>query len=58
MKGACHRDGATAQGRAPGTEFPYFFNVNISLSMHDIHLKLYICIKNIAVEGTMSQIFY
>ena len=26
--------------------------------MHDPHLKSYICIENIAVEGTISQIFY
>ena len=26
--------------------------------MHDPHLKFYICIKNIAVDGTVSQIFY
>ena len=35
----------------------YFLNVDISLIMHDSHLKLYICIENIAVEGTVSQIF-
>ena len=35
----------------------YFLNVNISVIMHDTHLKLYICIENIAVEGTVSQIF-
>ena len=35
----------------------YFLNVNISLTMHDPHLKLYICIDNIAVERTVSQIF-
>ena len=34
----------------------YFLKVHISLSMHDPHLKLYICIGNIAVEGTVSQI--
>ena len=36
----------------------YILNVDISLIMHDTHLKLYICIRNIAVEGTVSQIFY
>ena len=25
--------------------------------MHDPHFKFYICIENIAVEGTVSQIF-
>ena len=29
--------------------------VDISLIMHDTHLQLYIGIKNIAVEGTVSQ---
>ena len=36
----------------------YFLNVDISFIMHDTHLKLYICIENIAVEGTVSQIFF
>ena len=36
----------------------YFLNVDISLSMRDPHLKLYMSIKNIALEGTVSQIFY
>ena len=36
----------------------YFLNVDISLIMPDPHFKLYITIKNIALEGTMSQIFY
>ena len=35
----------------------YFLNVDISLIMHDPNLKLYICIENITVEGTVSQIF-
>ena len=35
----------------------YFLNVNISLTMHDLSLKLHISIKNIAMEGTVSQIF-
>ena len=30
----------------------YFLNVDISLNMHDPNLKLYMCIKNIVVEGT------
>ena len=34
----------------------YFFNVDISLPMHDLNLKLYRCIQNIAMEGTVSQI--
>ena len=34
----------------------YFLNVDISLIMHDPHLKFYICITNIVVEGTVSQI--
>ena len=36
----------------------YFFNVNISVTMHDLNLKLYRCIEYITVEGTMCQIFY
>ena len=36
----------------------YFLNVDISLTRSDTNLKLYPCIKNIAVEGTVSQIFY
>ena len=36
----------------------YFLNVDISLIMYDPHLKLYICIENIALEGTVSQICY
>ena len=36
----------------------YFLNVDISLVMHDPHFKFYICIENIAVEGTVSQILY
>ena len=35
----------------------YFLNVDISLINNAPHLKLYMCIKNIAVEGTVSQIF-
>ena len=36
----------------------YFLNVDISLTMHDPGLKLHICIQNIVMEGTMSQIFF
>ena len=36
----------------------YFLNVDISINMHDLSLKLYRCIKHIAVEGTVSQNFY
>ena len=35
----------------------YFLKVEISLIMHDSYLKLNICIANIAVEGTVSQMF-
>ena len=35
----------------------YFFNVDTSLNMHDINLKLHICVKSIVVEGTVSQKF-
>ena len=31
--------------------------MDISLIMHDQHLKLDICVDNIAVEGTESKIF-
>ena len=34
----------------------YFLNVDISFTMHDPNLKLRMCIKNIVVEGTVSQI--
>ena len=36
----------------------YFLKVHISLSLHGPHLKPYICIGNIGVEGTVSQIVY
>ena len=36
----------------------YFLNVDISLTMHDLNLKLHICIQNIVMEGTVSQIFF
>ena len=35
----------------------YFLNVDISLIIHDPSLILFICIDNIVVEGTVSQIF-
>ena len=35
----------------------YFLNVDISVTMHDLYLKLYRCIEYIAVEETVSQIF-
>ena len=35
----------------------YFLNVHISVTMHNLYLKLYRCIEHIAVEGTVSQIF-
>ena len=34
----------------------YFLNVHISVTMHNLYLKLHRCIEYIAVEGTMSQI--
>ena len=35
----------------------YFLKVDISFIMHNPYLKIYICIQNIAVEGTVSQNF-
>ena len=35
----------------------YFLNVYIFLNMLDLNLTLHKCIQNIAVEGTVSQIF-
>ena len=35
----------------------YFLNVDIFFIMHDSNLKLRMCIKNIVVERTVSQIF-
>ena len=35
----------------------YFLNVDISVTMHDLYLRLYRCIEYISVEGTMSQNF-
>ena len=36
----------------------YFLNVDISINMHDLSLKLYTCIQYIAVEGTVSEFLY
>ena len=35
----------------------YFLNVDISVTMHDLYLKLYRCIEYILFEGNVSQIF-
>ena len=35
----------------------YFLNVDISFTVHDPNLKLKMCIENIVIEGTVSQIF-
>ena len=35
----------------------YFLNVDISFNMHDPNLKLKMCIKNIVIQRTVSQIF-
>ena len=35
----------------------YFLNMDSSFTMHDPNLKLKMCIKNIVVEGSVSQIF-
>ena len=35
----------------------YFLNVDISLTIHDPTLKLYMCTENIVREGPVSQIF-
>ena len=35
----------------------YFLKVDISLTMHDLNLKLHICVQDIVMEGTVSQIF-
>ena len=34
----------------------YFLNVDISLTMYNLDLKLYRCIADIAIEGIVSQI--
>ena len=36
----------------------YFLKVDISLTMHDLNLKLHICVQNMVMEGTVSQIFF
>ena len=35
----------------------YFLKVHISLVRYNPNLKFYIYVKNVAVEGTVSQIF-
>ena len=35
----------------------YFFNLDISLTIHDLNLKVFIHIDNIFFERTVSQIF-
>ena len=35
----------------------YFLKIDISLTMHDLNLKLHICVQDIVMEGTVSQIF-
>ena len=35
----------------------YSLNVDISLTMHDPSLKLYMCTKNIVIKGIVPQIF-
>ena len=35
----------------------YFLKVDISLTMHDLNLKLHICVQDIVIERTVSQIF-
>ena len=35
----------------------YFLKVDISLTMHDLNLKFHICVQDIVMEGTVSQIF-
>ena len=36
----------------------YFLIAHISLNIYIIYLKLLVLMKNIAIEGTVSQIFY
>ena len=33
----------------------YFLNIDISLDINDVNLKLYMCVNNIHLEGTVSQ---
>ena len=35
----------------------YVLKVDISLTMHDLNLKLHICVQDIVMEGTVSQTF-
>ena len=35
----------------------YLLNLDISLTMQDLSLKRHICIQDIAVAGTVSQVF-
>ena len=35
-----------------------FLDVDISLNMHCLNLKRHICVQNIVMEGTLSQIFF
>ena len=34
----------------------YFLKVDISLTMHDLNLRLHICVQYSVIEGTVSQI--
>ena len=36
----------------------YFLDVDISLNMHCLNLKRHICVQNIVMDGTVSQIFF
>ena len=36
----------------------YFLNVDISLTIYDLDLKLHICVQNIVMEVTVSQIVF
>ena len=50
--------------REQGTYLNFFFSnffflkVDTSLNMHDLNLKLHICVQSIVIEGTVSQIFF
>ena len=46
------------QGKSENSFFNfYFLKVDISLTMHDLNLKLHICVQDIVTERTVSQIF-